>query len=227
MPNINDIKKHNKQFEDEFYRALGKFNVFYEQVMHDIGMVIHNTLVFRYGLKGEIAWTVIADLSAEQLQTLLRSIIVQTLTDLEQMEKMIINDIFKQIKNLQQVRNDLIHRMWHVEWGTPGEVKSDVHSYKVKKTKEGFTFKGGAETLEVLNDMIVEETHILWLVERLWVLMMPLPPDKTAPVFDKQFVTENGTIRCAPKVRTYKGRETLHLLPEKVRKIYGLESDSN
>ncbi|MBD2501725.1 hypothetical protein [Anabaena azotica] len=159
-------KKLNEQ-TNELYSAIGEFIVEFEQVCHAISLnikfILHND-----GLKNQrIPDIILAGLTADPLQSMLRSLIHE-LRDLDETEKKIIKNIFDRLQKLIKQRNDIVHSTWFIGWGSETEsdfsVAYGMKYYKSSTSNEPKVFE---KTYQDFNKLTEEAKKLKDVFQRL------------------------------------------------------------
>jgi hypothetical protein len=113
-------KKLEKQ-TNELHSAIGEFIVEFEQVCHAISVCII-FILHKNGLQNQkIAHILLAGLTAEPLQSMLHSLIIEVHKP-DKEEKEIIKNIFTRFKKLTEKRNETVHSTWFIGWASEDDI---------------------------------------------------------------------------------------------------------
>jgi beta-mannanase len=142
---VNKQEQHKKHQEQtaEIYAAIGQFAVKFEHVCHSMQMGIM-AILQKHGLKDQtIGQAVLAGMTAGPLRESFISVIQKTYHPWSDKEQKMIKNINQRIQKLIETRNDMLHRMWFVGWGSESQEDfSSAHGSKFKNTGKGVEQRG-------------------------------------------------------------------------------------
>lgn len=167
MENEERNKLYNEQ-TDDIYRAIGKFNVRFEQLVFYMGEGI-SSFLSKNGLNNQqLSNIILADQTAYPIKTMFGAMIFE-IVDLNDNERRIVKNILKQVQDLIDRRNDIVHCTWFVGWTSPSDNNfSDVTGRKLKRGNSGAEVKGFDLTRADFDQLSNDCDSVTTLVNRLW-----------------------------------------------------------
>ncbi|QNU62275.1 hypothetical protein [Vreelandella titanicae] len=155
---------------NEQYRAYGEFLVRFEHIVFKMQQVVIFILDSQ-GLKNQqVTQILLAGHTAYPLQDILHSLVSET-QNLDTQREKLINKIFKNIKSIIEIRNDLAHSVSLIGYSAPGTEYSSFRTTKFSRNKSGASPKNNHYTVEKLDQLILkcqsiekDLSHLLALV---------------------------------------------------------------
>jgi hypothetical protein len=195
-------EKHQQQTQ-ELYAAIGRFAVKFEHVCH----AMSDTVLWALQSDGlqtqRLANAVLSDLTAEPLRKIFGAVLAVVGDNEVQDEKRIVVKVLKQVQDLTQIRNDVIHRTWFVGWASAEQEDfSSVTGIKFKNTNKGPEFKDLSYTVKDFDDLSTqadELTEIIRAIQGCLVLSKYRGGQLHICYSDQLHIDSNGNVRKSPK----------------------------
>ncbi len=181
--------KYQKQTQ-ELYAAVGKFAVKFEHVRHAMDEAIILAL-YKNGVSNQnIALSLIAPMSAEQLRQAWESVIYEATESLTDDERKLVHSVSIRIQQLITDRNNILHRTWFVGWASSADEDfSSTSGYKVKNTGKGVEFKVENYTVANFDNHSAVADELANLVRGLCSIII------YGGRISDNFVMDNGIVR--------------------------------
>ncbi|MFA5366939.1 MAG: hypothetical protein WC333_03580 [Dehalococcoidia bacterium] len=169
---VAELRTKAKELGDSLYPTIGKFAISFEANCHalrmGIGIILEND-----GLSNSnLTEIMIGDLTLFPLQSIYRSMISEVML-LNETELKIIDNIFKRLGQLGEMRNRILHAAWFIDYKCAEDIKCGLLTqYKPGYSKKGAKqspvkfpvseIRAQIEESEKLNDIIHELNMCLY-----------------------------------------------------------------
>lgn len=159
--------KYKEQTED-IYRSIGHFAVQFEQIVFAMRFGIR-MILSTHGLNNQqLSNILVADLAAMSISKIFKSMIMET-SPLCKDEEKIFKAIMKKVNDMIEKRNDVIHSTTFVGWASESDTDfSEASGHKLVKSADGIKVKSFHEKSVYFDDLTLECTNIIELVNRFW-----------------------------------------------------------
>lgn len=167
MDSEERAKRYTEQ-TDDIYRAIGRFTVKFEQLVFFMRQGI-TSFLSQNGLKNQkLSNIILADQTAYPIKTIFGSMIPE-IVNLNEQERRIVKAILKQVQDLIDERNNIIHSTWFVGWAHPDDTDfSNAPGHKLTKGKAGAGVKAFDYTSADFDKFSDKCDSASELIQRLW-----------------------------------------------------------
>jgi hypothetical protein len=141
--------------DSEVYECIGHFSVDFEHVCRSMETCIRNIL-YQEGLKNEAVQEILlAGMTADPLLTLLQRLVGEILVGTPE-EKAISSRLFKELRDLIETRNELIHAKWFLVGMNVKQEETEIKALgeKLHANKEGTATKNLNLKKEEIEELI-------------------------------------------------------------------------